>query len=238
MQTEASSKMRRRHAKPRPIAMTQRWESDTEEELPATYFECNMCDETFANITDLEEHQLTHEDQLWVCDQCNMTFWSKLDLDQHVSVTHGSCGHLCDLCNKVFPNKGALLLHKQEHIAEARTAAELEEDLEENYLDADPIPVRYQCKICGKKFKAGSSRDNHERSCGVEKNFMCEQCGGRKFLTRKGLRDHILGVHQHNNKRYKCPNCSMRFPYRSSVARHKRTCFPSEVGVGTGKKIN
>ena len=68
------------------------------------HYKCDFCDETFIAIQDLNVHKKRQH-----CHYCHKFFENLMSLIQHTNAEHS---HKCDLCNKYFSSSG-LKIHKR-----------------------------------------------------------------------------------------------------------------------------
>jgi len=104
----------------------------------------------------------------------------------------------CDFCSKLY-SKDHLLKHiKVVHMAEKK----------------------YECKICGSKYKTPAILANHELLHADDETrykFSCDICGQR--FTQRGNLDGHLATHS-GDKPYKCPICDKAFSKMSNLTNH------------------
>ena len=85
-----------------------------------------------------------------------------------------SSKHICELCGKVFKDKGKLEDHKMSHLG--------------------PESWKFACEICGKKCLTKQKLDEHQRTHTKEKPFVCQICGVA-YAHRHNLRLHVNSKH-------------------------------------------
>lgn len=82
-------------------------------------FSCRLCDHRFGSNQEVIEHiDSAHRAQAaqvccYVCDYCPtpLIFETEDLLRQHMEQSHN---HVCEMCNKVFPNREDLMVHKHQ----------------------------------------------------------------------------------------------------------------------------
>lgn len=107
-----------------------------------------------------------------------------------------------ELCNKSFNHRSTLVKHKRIH------------------LNHRP----YQCKVCSQAFIQSSNLKRHMLVHTGEKPFTCDQCD-KTFTTASNLKIHRV-VHKagETREKFECKHCRKHFLYRSSHAKHEKTC--------------
>lgn len=97
----------------------------------AMKYPCKICGTVFAKQRKLIDHMKNHESSseipvLFRCTVCNKAFVEEKDVKEHEKI-HDDKMH-CEFCNRIFPRKIALQLHKRsdhpfEHAALKEQAA-------------------------------------------------------------------------------------------------------------------
>ncbi|GFO02814.1 Zinc finger protein 271 [Plakobranchus ocellatus] len=116
--------------------------------------------------------------------------------------------HMCDICNKSFPDSGKLELHYKS-----------------NHLHDRP----YQCDVCDKSFFTKWKLQRHMLSHLERKPHSCPMCS-KSFVERGKLEAHYrthLGT-----KPYKCDVCSKAFTVKSQLSIHKRRIHSTDQPFG------
>ena len=104
----------------------------------------------------------------------------------------------CNLCNKEFQFRKALITHMSNHF-----------DI--------------KCHICGKVFKNKDRMSRHKQSMHfVIPSFECDHPGcGKKFKYRPNLRIHKNTVHSSVDQKYECNQCNKVFRHQNGLKLHK-----------------
>ncbi|GFR94245.1 zinc finger protein 271 [Elysia marginata] len=116
--------------------------------------------------------------------------------------------HMCDICNKSFPDSGKLELHYKS-----------------NHLHDRP----YQCDVCDKSFFTKWKLQRHMLSHLEKKPHSCPMCS-KSFVERGKLEAHYrthLGT-----KPYKCDVCNKAFTVKSQLSIHKRRIHSTDQPFG------
>jgi len=147
-------------------------------------YKCDECNKTFSTKSYLKDHKYVHQEEFrFNCGVCGGKFKQSSIYRDHMR----SCGRdlKCDKCGKTFSKATYLKDHKYVHQEE----------------------FRFNCGVCGAKFKQRSVFRYHRRSCGRE--FKCDKCG-KTFSKASGLRAHA-----------KRKNCEFKIPEISPITRNE-----------------
>jgi uncharacterized C2H2 Zn-finger protein len=73
---------------------------------------CDTCDKAFSEKSALTKHvNYVHKNiNRNNCDLCEYSSYTRADLERHSKAVH-QCGHLCDICDRAFSEKGYLVRH-------------------------------------------------------------------------------------------------------------------------------
>ncbi|XP_026465190.1 protein krueppel-like [Ctenocephalides felis] len=96
-------------------------EEEVKQELvePAVY-ECDICDQSFAESDQLKEHMVDHKpsnskERPLKCEICHKTIKTKRYMKTHMLLHSGERPHKCSICNKTFAQSSYLKTHMQIH---------------------------------------------------------------------------------------------------------------------------
>ena len=111
-------------------------------------FQCSHCDKKYDLQAKLNAHIKTVHSDVWLdgkkkylCDKCDLTFFTANKLYGHKVRTHETPSHFCQHCGKVFKTS----TQKKEHISR----------------NHEKHPSVF-CEICGKEFTNPSSFQDHK----------------------------------------------------------------------------
>ncbi|XP_028128806.1 zinc finger protein 271-like [Diabrotica virgifera virgifera] len=184
-------------------------------------YKCSRCESEFTSNYSLMKHMQGSHTK-YKCNQCDVTFPYKQNLDIHNSHLHVTEGEfLCNECGKTFTKLTNLRSHETVH-----------------------KEARFVCSVCGRIFKKKEGLDIHTRVHTGEKPHQCYFCG-KTFMSRSGYNRHTRSVHtgkrpypgsaQMRRKRvhtkekpYSCSQCNKSFSIPSLLSIHMR--------VHTGEK--
>ncbi|XP_046412214.1 zinc finger protein 37 homolog [Neodiprion fabricii] len=138
----------------------------------------------------------------------------------------------CNLCQKVYVSKKALLKHTEAHLKSEIVTCNVcnktfnnSEKLSE-HMKKHNDAMDFKCEVCGMPFKERVKLNFHLRVHGkgplinTDKQYLCDMCS-RTFASKSGLRFHLKS--HAGNKPYKCKFCSKSFTIPSYKKRHERT---------------
>ena len=136
---------------------------------------CTSCGKLCSNKTVYREHQ--NKEHLgikpYVCDVCNVAFFSKAGLRVHRRIHSEVRSHMCDVCGKAFKGRQSLRLHQNIH------------------RQWRP----HKCEECNKRFTQKGALVRHERIHTGERPFRCRLCSS-SFNDYSILRRHLIGLHK------------------------------------------
>ncbi len=110
------------------------------------------------------------------CDVCNRVFVSKHALVQHNNAKHAPVPSepTCDVCNRVFVSEHALEQH--------------------NNAKHAPVPSELTCDVCNRVFVSEHALEQHNNAKHVLYQVTCDTCG-RAFGSERALEQHEEAVH-------------------------------------------
>ncbi|KAM5135098.1 uncharacterized protein ACMZJ9_017708 [Mantella aurantiaca] len=158
---------------------------------------CDICDDCFASLSDLEMHQTTHIDnheEDFDCEECGRVFDTATELEEHQSKKHGKMRYCCDICGIQYNYQSQFLIHMRAHSGERL----------------------FTCDECGKEFKHRCSLVIHQRRHAGETPHQCQKCG-KMLDTRSALI-------KHEKMRY-CPDCSKCYTHRGFSKHLIKNCI-------------
>ncbi|XP_040186843.1 zinc finger protein 37-like isoform X3 [Rana temporaria] len=158
-----------------------------EEEESQEMHWCDICDDCFPSLGDLETHQATHIEEEpkedFDCEECGRVFDSDAGLQAHQSKSHGKLRYCCDICGIQYNYQSQYFVHMRAHSGEKL----------------------FTCDECGKEFKHRCSLVIHQRRHVGVTPHQCQKCG-KMLDTRSELA-------KHEKMRY-CPDCNKCYTQR------------------------
>ena len=136
---------------------------------------CDKCGKSFSSLSPrgFKDHMKMHENYVFKCEHCPLTFDSRNKKLDHIRVTHSRDErYQCEFCGLRLGNINAKKRHELTH--------------------QEP---KFQCSFCEKKLKTQEGKEFHERQHTGEKHFKCTLCEN-SFVSLRGLRQHERGVHK------------------------------------------
>ena len=155
------------------------------------------------------------------CDQCNLSYLNKSNLQYHTKLKHIGVKYTCEICGKQLSSEKYLSTHKR--------LIHSERSKQENI----------KCETCGKQFSFKQNLVRHERDVHNEfyvnidyaKDddilFRCEHCS-ELFKRKSNLERHRITQHcpTELEKKYECSACLTEFTRKDNLTRHvkKNNC--------------
>ncbi|XP_036593865.1 zinc finger and SCAN domain-containing protein 30-like [Trichosurus vulpecula] len=189
-------------------------------------YECNECEKTFKQNSDLRKHQRVHMGvKPHKCTQCGKAFSQGSVLRKHQRIHTGEKPYTCGECGKAFRGSSDLIQHQRIHTgnkpyecSECGEAFRRSSHLvQHRRIHTGEKP--YHCRECGKAFNHSSSFNQHQRIHTGEKPYGCNECG-RTFSQSSSLTQHQR-IHT-GEKPYECKECGKPFRHRSALMKHQR----------------
>jgi KRAB domain-containing zinc finger protein len=158
---------------------------------------CDQCGQMFNRAVNLKAHcKAEHPTDAQVsevecnCEKCHLKYQTSVELNSHLlSCLEKPKNFKCESCD---------LYNWHSHIALRKHFAEVHRN------------IRDVCDICGVLIKSASYLPLHKKTVhGGVREHTCDECG-KRFLSKNGLRTHLMGVHRHNvagEHRFKCDKC-------------------------------
>ena len=139
---------------------------------------CSRCPKLFPNKMALLSHERVHDEAMFLCSDCPVSFRWKKRLEKHQYLVHGKPlpfkSYTCDECSKVFFFSSDLQNHQKLH-------------------QKDPAST---CNKCHKTFSSPWTMRNHVDSVhNMVKSHSCGQCDFKASQKEK-LQKHARSVHE------------------------------------------
>ncbi|XP_021967185.1 zinc finger protein 560 [Folsomia candida] len=153
------------------------------------------------------------------CNICSKKLATEKNLAAHVLSVHERAVNIpCDICDKPFTTRTAMLRHRWSHQNEDEVKAALAAGLKRK----SNKPPTLQCQICGKLCKGQTSLNKHEETHlhpDERPKFTCHICGSA-YSSEETLRRHLKLTHTQLQNRFPCTHCDKRFPEACRLQRH------------------
>lgn len=187
-------------------------------------FSCQLCQMQLKNFDSCISHSKYHvKPKTHQCLKCLKIFPLDGKLIAHVAGHKRSeqpRPHQCNKCDSKFKTAWKLSLHdkvKHQNLTlficpfcakSLATASVLDTHI--RYVHNREKELKFECKICNKKFTKKVALDRHETTHSTDRPHICEQCGAA-FKTKDGLGVHIKRHDGTYKKDIPCPQCSFKF---------------------------
>lgn len=194
---------------------------------------CNFEAESMALLLSHRSRSHSNNKSSFQCPQCSTYYRTPGLLKRHTSLHH-SVLHICNSCDKKFPNKQSLERHinTQHNITPLEfqcvkcnayfdTMDKMEDHLVVHYTNPSST---FTCNHCDQSFTTFAAKNKHidlEHIIEIE----CSIC--HVILpTKEAMDKHNNSVHQpkkKGNKMYACTNCGKYFSTIKEVLKHRET---------------
>lgn len=159
------------------------------------------------NKTTRHQYDAKTDDEIFECENCNMTFADKEYLVRHKvrCKNHEFSNFRCEICHRGFTAKGSLDLH----------------------VDSVHLKKKeFGCSLCGKLFSRKHILKIHLDTHYGKRNFQCAYCG-KTFLQKSNFNRHQR-IHEAKNFGYKCRFCGQAFTQNKHLQKHMSTIHIQE----------
>ncbi|XP_026482028.1 zinc finger protein 583-like [Ctenocephalides felis] len=203
-------------------------EEEVKQELVETSaYECDICNQSFAESDQLKEHMVDHKPsnskETFKCEICHKTIKHKGYLKTHMLIHKGIRPHQCDVCNKTFTQSDSLKRHMLIHIGErphkcliCNKTFRQSGNLDKHMLIHKGIRP-HQCDVCNKTFTQSSHLNKHMIIHKGIRPHQCDVCN-KTFIQSDYLKKHML-IHIGENP-YVCSICNKTFTQSGNLNKH------------------
>ena len=172
------------------------------------------------------------------CSFCE--FWSttEVGLASHMKKHKGAVKYKCEDCEDSFHNPHLLFKHslKQHNGLKCNKCENryVDQNCYRRHVKIEHEGLRYECKLCGKKFRDAQGLKNHRNSHLGIKPFMCDKCDSA-FTNSKCLRRHM-------NKMHKvceviCVQCGKEMESEAGLRKHMKHHQSENKAVSNSKDV-
>ncbi|XP_053951078.1 uncharacterized protein LOC128858656 isoform X6 [Anastrepha ludens] len=198
-------------------------------EIDVTPFECSICGNLFASLSQYKVHLASHDGSLpFKCNVCRHGFQLASNLAVHLRRHAQDYTYSCAVCNKQCVTSTQLKTHMLHHTGEKPYVCDIcgksfrwLREFQEHINRHENRP-RYKCEICSKAFYKNSKVKEHMSVHFKVRDKICKVCN-KAFTTQKQLRQHL---HIHNaEKKFICKICGKGFAQPAGLSGHKKSHF-------------
>ncbi|KAG7213929.1 hypothetical protein KM043_003129 [Ampulex compressa] len=212
---------------------------------------CSKCGRCYSSKKSLDRHNLTHSGKRLACEKCNKYFLHVDKLLEHGKLHEGrekSNGVSCKICNKNFRKPDTMVRHLNVHkranprevfsilkeIRDKRRRENSEGEPQKNGLAdrASAFPKDGNDEVSGaSEYAARYDHDDLSRRVSIVERYgvgksedlddsffhRCKHCA-KEYATERSLQRHML---MHDEKKFVCKVCSMKFFRQDRLKSHK-----------------
>ena len=184
-------------------------------------YNCSSCSgqsKPFSSVEELHKHQMDiHAQQLYRCSLCRETFDSKMSIQVHLALEHGSESKLyrCTACPAATIFRSETEFHQ--HIATVHTSSSRKiikkkknnkkKPVEQQQQTTSVLNLSLNCAYCGDNFKSRNELEQHMKTAHQPPTVAATTAAASSGTTG----------------RVKCNICDQLFPSASALAEHRLT---------------
>ncbi|KAH6938480.1 hypothetical protein HPB50_009910 [Hyalomma asiaticum] len=211
-------------------------------------FSCHECGKLFLKKKYLLEHERWHTTEMpYACHLCPAKFRRKYYMEVHVRGHTGEKPYKCEECEQSFTQLHSRKrhMHRVHRDAKLKDSSDMDgtqqtrsaetsrdeaiRDGESGTTDgsikapmkkhSSTVSRKYKCSMCGQRFTAGSSLQQHKILHTGKRPFACSTCS-QKFSQKAGL---LLHQRYHTEDiPYACELCPAKFCRKLSLKNHQQ----------------
>ena len=167
------------------------------------------CGQFFQSTKEKKVHiKQAHTGNKWKCtyvEGCSESYENGKSLKRHIKCDHlKEFNHNCWFCDYGRDQEALVLSH-----------------MVTDHQQEKKFPCTKEiCAFSPRKvFPTGKHRDQHEKYCGVSKQFECSYCG-KKFARMNNKNYHEQWKHLHSAKGWECQECGKHYKSKASYKYH------------------
>ena len=204
---ELGSDGRMCHTQPKDIRPEKVGRDENEQEINN---KCLKCSREFNNLEDLR----VHENNCYICEQCNNWYEHKKDLEYHIRKRHK--GYNCDQCDNGYRSQEDLEDHRNEINSMCKENLDCRKEREKQ--NSEYHRYEFKCDLCNKKFKDKNELVEHWETNHEVQIYECVHLQCRiKYICQKTWKEHMKEKHRIG---FNCPQCNEYHLFEEHLEEH------------------
>ena len=172
---------------------------------------CDMCGKGFRHKKSYDMHMNSHRGiRPYKCEQCGAQVQTSSALKIHMNRHMGVKPHRCSVCDRAFTSSSERNTHQKSHEEQrpykcphCPKTFKRSSGLSCHVAVHNPKrELKFECKLCGKKFYQAAVLTSHEKRHAGIKPFACSFCG-KAFVMKADCKRHENCTHKGMRNSYK-----------------------------------
>lgn len=194
------------------------------------YFECDICDQIFTQLSNLECHLKQH---VKLKKQQNLEPTKQFHLESHRKMEHNVENQenpkqfQCEMCEKEFNTRRKYYYHKEMHkgkifpCSKCNLTLKTKSILDQHVRNVHTKNLTFKCDMCPMEFDTRRKFYYH-KEMHKGQTFSCIKCTFTS-KTKSNLEQHLTNVHAENvTYKFECKLCTKLFKYKNTYDYHMK----------------